>query len=96
MAGGKGTNKGSFLEFARLPHTPSPRPSGAGLITTPSQGFSLPAPRSLQQCFSDSVLPRLTGILLYYGFCVRSSGGGVAGGGGVTESLHFCQALGPH
>lgn len=26
MAGGKGTNKGSFLELARLPHTPSPGP----------------------------------------------------------------------
>jgi len=62
LPGCKSTNKDSFLEFARFPHThafacSSPQPPCLGLATTSNEDCSLPAPRSPEQCFSNLIVP---------------------------------------
>lgn len=42
---GRMVTKTAAQSLPASPHTPSPRPPGPGLVSTPSQGFSLPAPR---------------------------------------------------
>lgn len=84
MAGGKGGNKDSCLGFASLPPHPLFPAPWSRLVSTPSQGFSLPAPRSAA-CCSGSILPTTHWGLVKFRLLRQQLWGG-------AESLHSHQA----